>query len=228
MFKKVSFFVLSCLMACTANADIVYQNMTGMAAASYRMAANAASSLEFGEQVLLAGVDRKVTELSTIMQVQGIGTAGNNGLNYDFNITVRFRNLLGATLDNTPFYQQTFAVTGLAAPTGTAAAFVLTLPIPEIVVPDQFAAMFAFTRIGGNNGGVGVQFNAANPPAVGVSDPTFFWREQSAGSGTWGTFNFGGTNANVALEITAIPEPSLLGGLLLVGAVVAARRRTSR
>jgi len=207
-----------------ANAQtIVYQNLQTVTAASYRMASGANSSLEWGDQVSLAGTDRSIINVRTILQVQGTGLGA-----YDFDITLGFRNLDGAS--NSPGTliggQTTYQVRGLNEGTGgTAAAYFLDLPVANIVVPNDFAVMFQLARVGGNTGGVGVQFTN-DDAEVGASDPTFFWRETAAGSGTYGTFNFGTTpSANMALELTAVPEPASMAVLGLGVAALIRRRK---
>jgi hypothetical protein len=197
--------------------QIVYQNITGMTIASYRMASGSNSSLEFGDEVSLAGTLRQISQVKTIMQVQttGLGT-------YDFDMTMRFRQLDGpagapGTVLGTPI---TYQIRALAE-----GAWNFTLPVATpVTVPNSLAVTFQLARVGGNTGGVGFQFNAANPPAVGNSDPTFFWRENTAG-GTWGKYNFSGTNANLALELTAVPEPASMLALGLGAAAMLRRRR---
>lgn len=214
--KKLALLAGLATLSALSQADIVYQNMTGMTTASYRMASGASTSLEFGDQVSLAGTARTLTQVRSIMQVQATGLG-----NYDFDVAMRFRALDGAgTTPGTVLGGATYQIRGLGE-----GAWNLTFGgFTPVTVPDNFVVTFALTRVGGNTGGVGFQFNAANPPAVGTSDPTFFWRENTAG-GTWGTFNFGGTNANLALELTAVPEPATMAVIGLGLAGVAARRR---
>lgn len=210
-------------MVCVAaNAQFVYQNMQTVTVASYRMAAGANSSLEWGDQVALAGTDRSITNVRTVLQVAGTGLGA-----YDFDITLGFRNLDGAS--STPGTliggQTTYQVRGLnEGAGGTAAAYFLDLPVANILVPNEFAVMFQLARVGGNTGGVGVQFTN-DAAEVGSSDSTFFWRETSAGSGTYGAFNFGTTpSANMTLELTAVPEPASMA-ILGLGVAAMLRRR---
>lgn len=223
--KRITLIAALAVSAVASQAQqIVYQNMTNMATASYRMASGAGSSLEFGDQLALAGTFRTITQVRSILQVQGTGLG-----TYDFDLTLRFRALDGAggapsTIIGTPTVYQ---FRGLAEGAGaTAAAYTLTLGGLNVTVPNNVAVTFGLTRVGGNTGGVGFQFNAANPPAIGASDPTFFWRENTAG-GTFGAFNFGGTNANVAMELTAVPEPASMAALG-IGAVALLRRRRAK
>lgn len=209
----------------SVSASIVYANMTSMTTVSYRMAANANSSLEFGDQVLLAGTARQVTQLRSILQVQGGGTG-----TFDFNLTVGFRPLIagGASpgLGALIAPAQTYTFSGLANGGASAAAYGITLNLPTpITVPDQLAVMFSLTRNAGSNlQGVGFQFGVSS--TVGSSDPSFFWRESAAGSGIYQQFAFGGTNSNLALELTAVPEPGALCLLAFAASgLVAARRR---
>lgn len=222
MKKLVTMGVLATAAVASQAQQIVYQNLTGMTTASYRMASGATSSLEFGDEVALGGTFRTITQVKTIMQVQGTGLGA-----YDFDLTLRFRALDGAagapnTVIGTPTVFQFRGLNEGAG--GTAAAYNITLSGLNVTVPNNLAVTFGLTRVGGNTGGVGFQFNAANPPAVGTSDPTFFWRENTAG-GTWGKFNFGGTNANVALELTAVPEPATMAVFGLGIAALLRRRK---
>ena len=211
-----------------ATADIVYQNMSNMALVSYRMAANANSSLEFGDQALLAGTARQVTQIRSILQLQEGGT----GL-FNFNLEVGFRTLIpgGSSpgLGGLIAPAQTFTFSGLANGGTNPQAYGVTLTLgTPVTVPNEVAVMFKLIRNAGSNlQGVGFQFGAG-VPTVGNSSPNFFWRESAAGSGIYQQFSFGGTNANLALELTAVPEPSAFG-LLAVAAtgLVASRRRKS-
>lgn len=221
MKKLIAMGVLAACAVASQAQQIIYQNMTGMATASYRMASGASSSLEFGDEVGLAGTFRTVTQVKSIMQVQGTGLGA-----YNFDLTLRFRALDGAGgAPNTILGATTYQFRNLnEGAGGTAAAYTITLSGLNVTVPNNVAVTFALSRVGGNTGGVGFQFNAANPPAVGTSDPTYFWRENTAG-GTWGKFNFAGTNANVALELTAVPEPATMAVLGLGVAAMLRRRK---
>jgi hypothetical protein len=196
---------------------IVYENMTNMAVASYRMASGATSSLEMGDEVTLGQTGTwNLRSVNTIMQTQttGLGT-------YNFDVLLRVRALDGTGgAPGTILQAVNYAIRGLGE-----GAWNFTFPGLNVNIPQTVAVTFALTRQGGNTGGVGFQYNAATP-TVGFSDPTFFWRENSAGSGTYGRFSFGGTNANLALRLNAVPEPSSMAAMALgLGAIAARRRR---
>ncbi|MFI5386301.1 MAG: PEP-CTERM sorting domain-containing protein, partial [Fimbriimonadales bacterium] len=62
-------------------------------------------------------------------------------------------------------------------------------------------------------------------PAIGFSDTTYFWENNS---GTWGKFNFGATpSGNMRMSLTAVPEPASMA-VLGIGALALIRRRRRR
>ena len=223
--KKIAILAALAVVAGANATQLVYQNMVTASVASYRMAANATSSLEFGDQVALAGTDRRINQVRSILQLQGGGTG-----TFDFDLALRFRNLDGAasspgTLIG-PAYN--FSFRGLANNGANAAAYVITLSsFLSDALPNNAAVMFQLTRIGGNQQGVGFQFTN-DAAEIGASDSTFFWRENSAGSGTYGAFNFGATpSGNLTLELQAVPEPATMA-VLGLGVAALLRRRNKK
>lgn len=216
--KKSLFVTLAVGAVSVSQAQVVvYENMTNMATVSYRMASGATTSLEMGDQVALGQTGGWILRsVNTILQTQttGLGT-------YNFDVLLRVRALDGQSgAPGTILQSANYQIRNLAE-----GAFNFTFPGLNVSIPQNLAVTFALTRQGGNTGGVGFQFNAATP-TVGASDPTFFWRENSAGSGTYGRFNFGGTNSNLALRLNAVPEPSSMAAMALgLGAIAARRRR---
>ncbi|MCC7433425.1 MAG: PEP-CTERM sorting domain-containing protein [Methanoregulaceae archaeon] len=204
-----------------ANAQtIVYNNLAvGMQVAWLAMSTNTSASVRFGDEVTLAGTDRSITQVRSILQVEGTGQGA-----YDFDVSMGFFALDGANnAPGTSLGGATYQIRGLnEGAGGTTAAYFLSLPVANIVVPDTVAVIFQLSRVGGNTGGVGFHFTG-NPSAVGFSDPNFFWYGDGTG---WTTAYFGITapRANMSLELTAVPEPASMA-ILGLGVAALIRRR---
>lgn len=228
-------FIVGALVVCiaavlspkTADADITYaQNTTAIVWNS--MGDGAATSVfEFGDQVQLQGIGRELVNALMVVQVGGTGLG-----DYNFDVQTNIRALDGPAGGSQTFspgtllYSQTDSIVALPEGAGgTAAAYLLNLNFPEVVVPDEFAIMFNITRQGGNTGTVG--FHWADAAATtGFSDNTYFWGETTAGSGVYTTYAFtGGINSNLRLQLTTVPEPTAAGALALGLIGISFRRR---
>ncbi len=163
-------------------------------------------TLEFGEQITLAGTDRILSQLTfyTFLTAPAVTTQS---------ATFRFYADSGTNAPVTPFY--TTEAVPLTA-TGFHSYTIGLTTVPPVL--DTFIWTVQFSNLGaGESGGLLLY----GPPAVGSSFDDFW---QKDGTGAWNLMriNGGGTLANFAVQFSAVPEPGVLalgglGALLLAG-----------
>ena len=205
-----------------AQAQFVYNSRDGQAAtvAGTWLAAAATDSNWWGDQVTLAGTDRSVTLLETVVQVN---PAAGDTTNFLLSFDLQFNTVSGTTVGAQTFTQ---SYTTAPIPGTAAAAFLFGFAVPNVTVADTFVYSLRVHRLAGSNtGSVGMQAHNS-VPTVGNSDPTFFW-SQNPTTSAWTQSAFTGGNANFRTRITAVPEPASMA-VLGLGALAVIRRRRNK
>jgi hypothetical protein len=145
---------------------------------------------EIGDQIVLAGAGRSVTQF--VIKPYYAGTAAASGTAqikfYNFPAVGTNPGTSGAPIWDSGPVAQTFA-------TG---AETLTFTVPNVTVPNEFVWTATFVFSAPATGGYGHLIN--NPPATGTS-ADFFWQNDA---GTWTQYFFNGAPvANFAAQVTA-------------------------
>ena len=194
--------LLSSAIAGQAQTQVIYNNTGDPVLGTY---APTDKSLEFGDQIILDGDARVVTEFSLVYySSEAAGDA-----------IVRFRSNTGSNLEPDEILFETDHI--------PLEANFNTIEIEGIGVPisgDTFTFTIEFDVAGTQDVGLILR----NPPSIGSSFDDV-WVQ--ADTGDWATRNIPLATANLAAQIGAVPEPStialsILGALALCGA---ARRR---
>ena len=196
-------------------ATIVYDNSTTDLNRSYF----AGNGIEFGDEVFLTGSDRTITDFrfETFLSAStGVAETGQLVLRLNDGAPLS----PGRNAPGTIFYtSDPFSMT---TGRGTVVASGLSVPIPGGV--DHFTWTVTLQGI---DGGEQAGLMLYNPPTTGSSFDDF-WQKDGA---NWNTFlvDGGGTPANFAARITAVPEPSTLalgafGTLMFLGCVARNKR----
>jgi len=192
----------------TLSAEVVYQNTTTKLGSTF------SSPNEFGDQIILGGSGRKVTDFSMEYSTTGTFSGNESG-------RLRFYANDGAgsggrVAPSSVLYDSgTFAL-GMA-PTGLN----LNFNGLEVNVPDSFTFTIAF---GGIENGEVAGLNVYSPPTIG-NGFTDIWENNG------GTWELRKANDNTPLDfgaqVTAVPEPGTLalGAMGLALAVAAYARR---
>ena len=199
----VAFALLGSVIAAQAQTQVVYDNSGDPVLGTYSPTDN---SLEFGDQIILDGESRIVTEFR--LEYFSSDAAGD--------ATVRFRSNSGPSLEPDDILFET-------DPIPLEANF-NTIEIAGIGVPisgDTFTFTIEFDVAGTQNVGLILR----NPPSIGSSFDDVWVKTDT---GDWATRNIPAATANLAAQIGAVPEPStvalsILGALALCG--VARRRK---
>ena len=163
-------------------------------------------SLEFGDQVTLAGTDRILSQLTFYAFLTAPALTTQSA-------TLRFYANSGTNPPVTPFY--TTAAVPLTG-TGFRSYTIGLTTVPP--VPDTFTWTIQFSNLGaGETAGLLLY----GPPAVGSSFNDF-WQKDGAGVWSLNQINNGNTLADFAISFSAVPEPGILalgslGALLLAG-----------
>ena len=198
----VAFALVGSVIAAQAQTQVIYDNSGDPVLGTYAPTDN---SLEFGDQIILDGDSRIVTEFR--LEYFSSDAAGD--------ATVRFRSNSGPSLEPADILFET-------DPIPLEANF-NTLEITGIGVPisgDTFTFTIEFDVAGTQNVGLILR----NPPSIGSSFDDV-WVQ--ADTGDWATRNIPAATANLAAQIGAVPEPSTVA-LSIVGALALcgiARRR---
>tara|TARA_Y100000589_G_scaffold222510_1_gene210050 strand:+ start:146 stop:778 length:633 start_codon:yes stop_codon:yes gene_type:complete len=198
----VAFALVGSVIAAQAQTQVIYDNSGDPVLGTYAPTDN---SLEFGDQIILDGDSRIVTEFR--LEYFSSDAAGD--------ATVRFRSNSGPSLEPDDILFET-------DPIPLEANF-NTLEITGIGVPisgDTFTFTIEFDVAGTQNVGLILR----NPPSIGSSFDDV-WVQ--ADTGDWATRNIPAATANLAAQIGAVPEPSTVA-LSIVGALALcgiARRR---
>jgi hypothetical protein len=208
---------LAALLASAAVApaqSIVYQNMSGLNLLYGAMSSGFGGSFEFGDQVQLAGTDRRISEMQTRFRT----FADTSGQLFNYDLTLRFRSLDFGT-PGAILFERTVAVRNQA---GNSGGFVFTASNIDTLVPNEFVVTMQLVRMGGNSGTVGVDFGPS--ATIGSSSPAFYWEN----IGGWQQSDFPVTGrANMALQLSAVPEPASFA-VIALGSIVLLRRRRRR
>ena len=194
--------LVSSAIAGQAQTQVIYNNTGDPVLGTY---APADKSLEFGDQVILDGDARVITEFR--LEYYSSEAAGD--------AIVRFRSNTGSNLEPDEILFETDHI--------PLEANFNTIEIEGIGVPisgDTFTFTIEFDVAGTQDVGLILR----NPPSIGSSFDDV-WVQ--ADTGDWATRNIPLATANLAAQIGAVPEPStialsILGALALCGA---ARRR---
>jgi hypothetical protein len=204
--KSIVALAASLAVCTSAFASIVYDNSTN----PLNRVVPQATASEIGDQIFLAGADRRVTDFQFDYFVS-TNSSGNERAEIFFYDNTGSGGAPGVLL----FRSGEF---GLSKGFQTAAAAALS-----VTVPNTFTWSVAFRGIDFNETAGLLLFN---PPTVGASFDDF-WVKNSDGS--WSTFliDGGATPANFGARVTAVPEPSTYA-LAIMGAVSALGYRRFR
>jgi hypothetical protein len=206
--RQLTVLALSALLTAGARAQVIYQDMAGMNLFEGTMSDGFNASPEEGDQLTLGPGSRVVIDAKSIIRaVYHTGTTTA----FNFDITLHLRPLQGG-VPGAELFNSTKQIRDMAQ-----GAVTMEWSVPSVVVPDTVVMSFSFIRQGGNTGSVGIDFGGT--PTIGSSDPNFYW--STGFSGVWQQLNFPVPNrANMAAELTAVPEPGTAAclGLCLVAA----------
>lgn len=185
--KSLILFALS-LPAALAVGQITVYDMNDAPLYGGQLGRLATVSDEWGDQVLLAGTERAVTEMRPIIRFEDVA-------NYSIDVTARLRSF-SAGMPGPVLWMATQNVQGGQ---GT---YYVTFPVPNIVVPDELVWSIQLTRLSTDPGKAGPL--AGNNVAVGSSSLDFFWVNFSQGG--WSHWNFGQPDpgGNLACRIRAV------------------------
>lgn len=166
----------------------------------------AGSKFEFGDQIFLAGSDRRVTDFQFEYFVSTGASGNETGEIFFYANDGGANNAPGSVLYRSGEF---------SLDTGFQTVIASAL---SVQVPNTFTWTVAFSGV---DFGEQVGLLVFNPPTVGASFEDF-WAKNSDGS--WSTFliDNGATPANFGARVTAVPEPTTfalaaLGGLALLG-----------
>jgi hypothetical protein len=162
-------------------------------------------SAEAGDEVLLGGTDRQVTQLNLLFNYRGTAPGTVDAL-------IRFR-----------YYDEDFQGPGailyessLTRVTTIGGMNNFAFDVPNIIVPDHFVWTIQLFNRQGSVGELGPAY--FNPGTIGFSDD-FLWQR---GGNEWTAYSWGGDPyANFGARITAVPEPSTL---CIIGAALLATK----
>jgi hypothetical protein len=198
-------------------ASIVYDNSTTDLNRSYFPG----NGIEFGDEVFLSGNDRTITDFRFETFLSSNASGGESAV-----LTLRLNDgpLLSAGRNAPGAAIYTSDPVSLQTGRGTILAQGLSIAIPANV--DHFTWSVKLTGV---DAGEQAGLMLYNPPTVGSSFDDF-WQNDGV---SWNTFliDGGGTPANFAARITAVPEPSTLafgaiGSVALLG-YLGLKRRSS-
>ena len=186
-----------------AQTEVLYDNSTDPILGTY---APGDKTLEFGDQIVLAGSSRVITEFR--LEYYSSEAAGD--------AIVRFRSNSGPNLEPADILFETDHI--------PLQANFNTIEIEGIGVPIS-GDTFTFTIEFDVDGTQDVGLILRNPPSIGSSFDDVW--VNTNGTGDWATRNIPLATANLAAQVGAVPEPStiaftVIGALALCGA---ARRR---
>jgi hypothetical protein len=171
------------------------------------------NSAEAGDEVLLDGVDRNITELKLYFWYRGTvpGT---------IDARVRFLAVDGpGETPGTELYNSGI-IEGLTTVSGMNE---YRFAIPGVLVPYRMVWTIQVFNRQGSEGELGPAY--FHPPTVGFSDD-FFWLSDSGSP--WTPYSWGGEPvANFGAVITAVPEPLTVVALVGGAALLLRRRRRS-
>jgi hypothetical protein len=193
----------------------VYDNTsTSGTPSSYIARDNANNVVEFGDQIVLGGTDRKIQDFR-FEYFLGLNASGNE--------TARLRlyknDGAGGAPGSVLYDSDVFSITP-----GTSGYQNITAQGLDI---DLASSTFTWTVLfGGVDAGETAGLILSDPPSIGSSFFDF-WQNTD---GSWSTVTIAGgaTPGNFAARVTAVPEPAtyalLAGGLTLLGFYKARRR----
>lgn len=162
----VGLLALSALgaVAHTAAAATVYDNTTTYAnTENTLLAAGEVESRQHGNEVTLAGTERAVTSITTVIRIYGAGVA-------TFDIRFRFYRNDGPDGQPGTLLWESALIHRLI---DSGAPFQYTFDVPSVLVPDTFTWTVQISNRQGNMARMGP--SEYNPPTVG-SAPFGFWR----------------------------------------------------
>ncbi len=202
---------------CQAQAVVVYDDTTTGLGSYYNiMTADTVNSNEVGDEVVLAGTERYVTDFTVALYHAGTAQTST------FDLTLRFyANDAGQNLDPGTLLYDSGAINLTQASGATA----YSLALPNVLVLDDFTWTVQITSRTGSADKMGLLLY--DPPTVGSSSNWFYQKNYNAS--TWAAYWFGETgpvsNFYSKIEAQAVPEPASMLALGAGLAALAARRR---
>lgn len=200
--KSIAALSASLLLGTTAFASVVYDNSDP--ASSLNRSYSPGNNIEFGDQVFLAGSDRRISDFTFDYFLSANASGNETGELFFYSNN----GITGSEPGTTLYRSGSFSL-------GTGFQKVAAQAL-SVTVPNTFTWTVAFS---GLDLGEQVGLLLSDPPTVGASLDDF-WVKNTGG--TWSTFTIdnGATPGNFSARITAVPEPStvalaIIGGLAL-------------
>jgi hypothetical protein len=217
--------VLALNLASAQPAELVYDNSANDLGSNLNPGV-----LEVGDQVLLGGTERWLSEFT--FEYWGFNTVTPNEFSGNVNSRIRFYlndgpelpGIPGSAVPNTVFYDSgAFEIDPTPRATLTLSDFATEAAVPLARdLPETFTWTVQFSGLGENDS-AGVTIYS--PPTVGNNFPDYWVNEE----GTWNLLADENIDMDFAARFSAIPEPSTIG-LFAIGlaSILLMGRRRSR
>jgi hypothetical protein len=207
--KSIAAISASLLFCTTGLASVVYDNSVN----SLNNRVYAPGNGEYGDQIFLAGSDRRISDFQFDYFVSANANGNETG---DLRM---YRNDGGAT--GTAPGSLIYSSGDFSLDKGFQTVVAQAL---SVTVPNTFTWTVVFKGV---DAGEQVGLRLFNPPTVGASLDDYWFKNPDS---TWSTLviDGGATPGNFSARITAVPEPSTLALALLGGLSVLSFRRYSR